>query len=32
MTAFELPLRDGGWHATETRGGGMRHAILETRT
>jgi hypothetical protein len=32
MTAFELPLRDGGWHTTETRGGGMRHAVLDTGT
>jgi hypothetical protein len=32
MTAFELPLRGGGWHDTETRGGGMRHAVLDTGT
>ena len=31
MTAFELPLGDGGWYATETRGGacGMPSLILE---
>jgi hypothetical protein len=32
MTAFELPSRDGGWHDTETRGGAMRHAVLDTGT
>lgn len=32
MTAFELPLRGGGCHATETRGGGMCHAVLDTGT
>lgn len=32
MTAFELPLRGGGWHATKIPGGGMRHAVFETRT
>jgi hypothetical protein len=32
MTTFELPLRDGGWHTTETRGEGIRHAVLDTGT